>query len=444
MIRDWRIKKLEILRGAGVEPYPARATFPTSDIQEIKENFSKYLNSKKSVGLAGRIMAKREHGGSAFLDLLGGTGKIQIFLAKDKIGADAYGLFSNTVDIGDFIAVSGKAFYTKKKEPTIEADKWEMLVKSLLPLPEKWHGLQDVEERFRKRYLDLLMNPEAKERFKKRTELVLELRKTLQAEGFMEVETPQLQPLPGGATAKPFVTHHNALDTDFYLRVAPELYLKRLLVGGYEKVFEIGRNFRNEGIDHAHNPEFTMLELYWAYQDYLGLMAFIAPCLKKWIPGKWATLTFWDAFKKWAGRDMTGISDEEIDEIYKKEVLAKIKEPTFLTNYPEALMPLAKISPENKKLTESFQLIVNGTEIVKGFSELNDPVFQRAQMKRQEAEYRKGNEEASRLDEDFLEALEYGMPPAAGLGLGIDRLTMLLTDTHNIKEVILFPTMKPR
>ncbi|MDP3762750.1 MAG: amino acid--tRNA ligase-related protein [bacterium] len=438
-LRKIREEKLDLLKKAGVNPYPAKSSFPLSEVAAVKKNFEKHRRSKRPLAVAGRVMAKRAHGGSVFLDIFdgstglttGGSGKLQIFLAKDKLGEKSFALFSSTVDIGDFIAVQGKVFLTKKKERTLEAVKWEILTKSLRPLPEKWHGLQDAEERFRKRYLDLLMNPDVHERFKKRTEVILKLRQMLQAGGFMEVETPQLQPLPGGATARPFVTHHNALDIDLYLRIAPELYLKRLLIGGYQKVFEIGRNFRNEGIDHTHNPEFTMLELYWAYQDYKGLMIFVEKLLKKWLPGRWRTLTF------------SEIITNPTEENYK-EIRGKIKEPTFIIDYPETLMPLAKLKPKNPELTESFQLIVDGVEIVKGFSELNDPIFQRAQMERQEEEHRQGNEEASRLDNDFLEALEYGMPPAAGLGIGIDRLAMLLTETKNIREVILFPTLRPK
>ncbi|KKW18741.1 MAG: Lysine-tRNA ligase, partial [Candidatus Adlerbacteria bacterium GW2011_GWC1_50_9] len=423
-LRKTREEKLDLLKKAGVNPYPAKSSFQLSEVAAVKKNFEKHRRSRRPLAVAGRVMAKRAHGQAAFLDIFDGSEKLQIFLAKDKLGEKSFALFSETVDIGDFIAAYGKVFLTKKKEQTLEAVKWEMLTKSLRPLPEKWHGLQDAEERFRKRYLDLLMNTEVRERFQKRTKIILELRQRLQAEGFMEVETPQLQPLPGGATARPFVTHHNALDIDLYLRIAPELYLKRLLIGGYGKVFEIGRNFRNEGIDRDHNPEFTMLELYWAWQDYRGLMTFVQKLLKKWLPGKWRTLTFSQLVKN------------PTEENYK-EARNKIKEPTFIIDYPEALMPLAKLKPENPKLTESFQLIANGAEVVKGFSELNDPLFQRQQMERQEAEHRRGNEEASRLDEDFLEALECGMPPAAGLGLGIDRLAMLLTETKN--DVITIP-----
>ena len=311
-------------------------------------------------------------------------------------------------------------------------------------MPSVWHGLKDVEERFRKRYLDFLLNPEVKGKIVERSKVVEYLREALCEEGFMEVETPMLQPIPGGALARPFVTHHNALDVDFYLRIAPELYLKRLLVGGFEKIFEIGRNFRNEGIDRDHNPEFTMLELYWAYQDYHGLMVFVENLLRPFIKGEWEKVTFAEIFKRHSGKDYRSVKPQELDEIFKHEVRPKIANPTLVIDYPESIMPLAKFKPGQPDLTESFQLIVKGAEIVKGFSEMNNPAAQREQMERQEKEFRAGNEEASRLDEDFLEALEYGMPPAAGLGIGIDRLAALITKTHAVKEIIIFPTLKPK
>ena len=311
-------------------------------------------------------------------------------------------------------------------------------------MPTQWYGLKDVEERYRKRYLDLILNPEVKEKIISRSKIIETLRQDLAKEGFIEVETPMLQPLPGGALARPFITHHNALNCDFYLRVAPELYLKRLLVAGFEKIYEIGRDFRNEGIDRDHNPEFTMFELYWAYQDWEGLMKFTEKLLKKFIPGKWEKITFEAALKKYAKKDIKKLRPEEIDEIFKKEVRPKIIKPTFVTHYPKFLSPFAKPVEDNPDLTERFQLIVDGMEIVNGFSELNDPVDQRQRMEEQERKYRAGNQEASRLDEDFLEALEYGMPPAAGWGVGIDRLAALVTKSHNVKEIIAFPTLKPR
>lgn len=446
MIRENRLKKLESLRGARINPYPAVPTFPISEIPEIKKNFKKYADSKKNVGLAGRIMAKREHGGSLFLDLSAGFDKFQVFLAKDKIGEKSFSLFSETMDVGDFIAVSGKAFYTKKKEPTIEAAKWEVLAKSLLPLPEKWHGLQDVEERFRKRYLDILMNPAVREKFSLRSRLMAELRNILDKAGYIEVETPILQPIYGGALAEPFKTRHRMLDMDMYLRIAPELYLKRLLAAGFDKIYEIGKNFRNEGIDATHNPEFTTVELYAAYKDAGYLRNFIAGVLEALI-------------KKLLGKHVFEFAGQNIkltkkiptikfphvnDEIFKKEYRPKLIQPVYVVDYPVEMSPLAKSLPGNNKIVDRFQLIVGGIELVNGFSELNDPLEQRRRLEEQENLRKKENKEAHPMDEEFIEMLEYGMPPAAGLAVSIDRLTMLLTDTHNIKEVILFPTMKPR
>lgn len=437
-----RLKKKEALEKLGYDVYPARVK-RTHLISEAVNSFAAFSKQKKKIFITGRVMGWRIQGGVAFADLQDGSGaKLQVVLKKDNLGD--FATLKNNLDIGDFLEVGGTLFKTQKGEKSIEAKNVKIIVKGLRPLPSVWHGLQDVEERFRKRYLDLLLNPQVKEKLINRSKIVEYLRSALDQEGFLEVETPILQAIPGGAKARPFVTHHNALDADFYLRVAPELYLKRLLVGGLEKIFEIGRNFRNEGIDRDHNPEFTMLELYWAYQDYRGLMKFAEKLLKKWIPGKWKTAAFAEIFKKIAGKDWEKVNPEELDEAFKKEVRPKITEPTFVIDYPESVMALAKVKKDNPVLTESFQLIVNGVEIIKGFSELNDPVFQRAQMEKQEKEFRAGNPEASRLDEDFLEALEYGMPPTAGMGIGIDRLAALATKSHSIKEIILFPTLRPK
>ncbi|MDP3901791.1 MAG: amino acid--tRNA ligase-related protein, partial [bacterium] len=365
-----------------------------------------------------------------------------VFLKKDNL--KKFNDIKDTLDIGDFIEIGGSLFKTKKGEKSIEAKSARLITKSLRPLPSVWHGLKDVEERFRRRYLDLLLNPETRKNIASRIKIIDHIRQLLIKEGFLEVETPMLQPIPGGTLARPFVTHHNALDIDLYLRIAPELYLKRLLVGGFEKIFELGRNFRNEGIDRDHNPEFTMLELYCAYQDYRYLMKFVKKLLGKWLPGIWPTITFNDLFKKHTGKNYEDLPLKEMEEIYKKTVRPKITTPTFVIEYPESIMPLAKLKTNNPKLTESFQLIVNGVELVKGFSEMNDPIIQRQQMERQERAFRAGDEEASRLDEDFLEALEYGMPPAAGLGMGIDRLVTLITKSHALKEIIIFPTMRPK
>ena len=488
-IKAFRLKKLEALKAEGVNPYPASPKFALTEIKSVQENFKKSVSSKKTISVAGRILAKREHGGSVFLDLYGGSaslttsGKIQIFLGKDKIGEKSFQFFSSTTDVGDFIAVSGKAFYTKRKEPTLEAKHWQMLAKTTLPLPEKWHGLQDVEERFRKRYLDILMNPEVKERFMLRSHLISGLREILAKDGFIEVETPILQPLYGGALAEPFKTHHRMLNMDMYLRIAPELYLKRLLAAGFNKVYEIGKNFRNEGLDATHNPEFTTIELYEAYRDAKYLKEFIWNLLKKLIlqafhkksfkfagnliklPQKVATITFWQVLERYAmipqvermSRDdlalrarqfgmnpETSDTKEKIaDEVFKKIARSKMIQPVYVVDYPIAISPLAKNLAGSKDSVDRFQLIIGGIELINGFSELNDPEEQKKRFLEQEERRASHDKEAHPMDEEFIEMLEYGMPPAAGLAISIDRLTMLLSDTHNIKEVILFPTLKP-
>ncbi len=436
-----RQKKLKELKKRGVNPYPSKIR-RTHLINEALKNFNKLSLSKKKLFLVGRMMGLRDQGNLIFIDLKDESGKIQAVFKKDNL--KDFKLFKETLDVGDFISIDGPLFKTKKGEKSVEVKEVKIIVKSLRPLPNKWYGLKDTEERFRKRYLDIILNPEVKKTISKRSEIIRSIRETLYKEGFIEVETPMLQPIPGGAKARPFITHHNALNVDFYLRIAPELYLKRLLIAGFEKVFEIGRNFRNEGIDKEHNPEFTMLELYWVYQDWKGLMKFTKKILKKFIKGKWQEMTLTEAFKKYAKKDLKKIKADKIDDVFKKEVRSKIIDPTFLTYYPKSISPLAKSYPKNPELTERFQLIVDGVEVVNGFSELNDPIDQRSRMEEQEKSYRSGNREASRLDSDFLEALEHGMPPAAGLGLGIDRLVALVTKRHNIKEVIIFPTLKPK
>jgi lysyl-tRNA synthetase class 2 len=385
--------------------------------------------------------------------------------------------------MGDFIEIKGVLFKTKKGEKTIEAQDFQILTKSLLPLPEKWHGLKDVEDRYRKRYLDLIFNSEVKKNFETRSEIVREIRNFLERNGFLEVETPILQAIYGGAAAKPFKTHLNALNIDLYLRISLELYLKKLIVGGFEKVYEIGKCFRNEGIDKSHNPDFTMLEFYWAYADYRDLMRFTEEMLKslaKKIGGSlkvewkgkvidfktpWTKIEFAQLLKK-----ETGINIEEIhlealkkeaeklgikvgkgegkteiaDEIYKKTCRDKIWNPTFIIHHPLGTKPLAKSFEKNPKKLANFQLVVAGWELINAFSELNDPLEQRKRFEEQEKMYKKGFQEAQRMDEGFLEALEYGMPPTAGFGMGIDRLVALFTDSHSLREVILFPTMKPK
>jgi len=444
-----RRKKLDELRTAGVNPYPS-GSLRRIFVADALRDFVKLQKLKKSVGISGRVVGLRNQGNILFVDVEDGTGKIQALLKKDELRN--FALVKRTLDIGDFAYASGALLKTKKGEKSLSAKKFEILTKSLRPLPSEWYGLKDVEERYRKRYLDLILNKESREKLTARSQVIADIRKFLDKEGFMEVETPVLQELPGGAKARPFVTHHNALDQDFYLRIAPELFLKRLLVGGFEKIFEMGRVFRNEGIDRDHNPEFTMLELYWAYQDWEGLMSFTEKMLKphlskKYGAKKWPRITYADAFKKFANKKIVPELVEglpTIDDIFKHDVRPHIKEPTFVTHYPKSISPLAKSDPDNSTLTERFQLVVDGTELVNGFSELNDPIDQRERMEEQERRFRAGNVEEPRVDHDFLEALEYGMPPAAGLGIGIDRLAALVMGSHHLKEVILFPTLRSK
>jgi len=386
-------------------------------------------------------------------------------------------------DIGDFIELRGVLFETKKKEKTIKIRDYNILAKSLRPLPEKWHGLKDIEERYRKRYLDLIFNEEVKEKFLKRAEIIKNIREFLQNQGFVEVETPVLQPIYGGARARPFKTHLNALDIDLYLRISPELYLKRLLVGGFEKVYEIGKCFRNEGIDKHHNPDFTMLEFYWAYADYKQLMTLTEKLfvfvLRK-VFGKteieyegrkikfdppWQRIEFLDLLEKYADVKFEELNQESLfkkalqfglkvkkempkaeiaDEIYKKYCRPQIIQPTFIIHHPIGFQPLAKQLRKHPERLANFQLVVAGFELINAFSELNDPIEQKKRFEEQEKLHKKGLEESQRMDKDFIEALEYGMPPAAGFGMGLDRLVALLTNSHSLREVILFPTMKPK
>jgi len=479
-LRKIRLKKLEAIKKAGISVYPEK-TKRTHKISEALASFNSLVKTKKEIILAGRIKSLREHGGSTFLHIEDGTGMIQAFFRKDRIGEKGYKFFLDNFDIGDFIEARGILFKTKREERTLEASDFKMLAKSLLPLPEKWHGLQDVEERFRKRYLDLIFNQEVKKKFELRSKIIKEIREFLEKDGFLEVETPILQPIYGGAKAKPFKTHLNALDLDLYLRIAPELYLKRLLVAGFEKVYEIGRCFRNEGMDRSHNPDFTMLEFYWAYADYKDMMQLtekmFEALLKKIFGGlktnyegkeinfktPWPRVEFselirkhtkinldeinTEALKKEAkklGLESGGEKAEIADEIYKKICRPKIWNPCFVIHHPLGAFPLAKQNEKNLKQTANFQLVAADFELVNAFSELNDPIEQRRRFEEQEKIFKSGFEEAQRMDEDFLEALEYGMPPAAGFGMGIDRLVALLTDSHSLREVILFPTMRPK
>ncbi len=478
-----RTQKLANLQQARIEVYPARVKSKQS-IADVLAKFEVLLAKQNKVSLAGRVRALRLHGGSCFLDIEDGSGKIQIFIKKDLLGDKKYQLLVDNLDSGDFLYFSGKAFATRTGQPTILIDSYNYLAKTLRPIPDDWSGFKDVEARFRKRYLDLIVNDKAKQIFKLRSQVIKNIRDFFEKQGFIEVDTPMLQSVAGGAAAKPFVTHHNALDIDLYLRVAPELYLKRLIVGGFEQVFEIARCFRNEGISLQHNPEFTQIEYYWAYKDYKFLMKFtekfFEQLLKKINDGKLEikngldTINFQAPYPVWDYRqmildhfniDLDKISDAEllelankeglkaeaswgrgrlIDELYKKRIRKKIIQPTFIINHPIELSPLAKKIPDRPKYVERFQLVIKGAEICNAFSEINDPLDQEERFKEQKKLQQRGDDEAMGADDDFVEALRYGMPPTAGLGMGIDRLVMLLADTDNIKEVILFPTLKPK
>ena len=481
-LRKTRLKKLGAIKKSLLNPYPEK-TKRTHKITEALKDFNSIARSKKEIILAGRIKSVRGHGGSAFLDIEDGTGEIQAFLKKDRLGEKGYKFFLNSFDIGDFIELRGILFKTQKGEKTIEVAGFKMLAKSLLPLPEKWHGLKDIEERFRKRYLDLIFNPEIKEKFILRSKIIKEVSNFFEERGFLPVETPVLQTIYGGTKARPFKTHLNALDIDLYLRIAHELYLKRLLIGGFEKVYEIGRMFRNEGMDRSHNPEFTMLDSYWAYADYKDMMKLVEDLftyLLKKLFGKteieyegekikfkppWPRIEFNQLIKKYTKINLDEINEKSLvkkaielgirlekgvgkaeiaDQIFKKLCLPKIWQPTFVINHPLGSFPLAKSIEKDPSKLASFQPIIAGYEIGLCHSELNDPIEQRKRFEEQEKLFKAGFEEAQRIDEDFLEALEYGMPPAAGFGMGIDRLVVLLTDSHSLREVILFPTMKPK
>ncbi|MCI0565965.1 lysine--tRNA ligase [bacterium] len=482
-IREERMKKLALLKEAGMDPYPI-TTRRDFEIREALSSFEILLKRKKKTRLAGRIQSIRGQGGIVFFTFDDGTGRIQGLIKKDDVKEKIFSLFSDTVDVGDFIEAGGVFTVTKRGEKTLAVSEWRMLSKSLRSLPDKWHGLADVEERFRRRYLDILMSSEVRGRFEVRSRLVSALRSYMDGMGFMEVETPILQPLAGGATARPFVTHHNALDTDLHLRIAPELYLKELLIAGMPKVYEIGRLFRNEGIDVTHNPEFTTIEFYEAFADAASHQSFLEkmiPAIVKEVTGKtaityqgkkidfgkkFARVPFADLMRRYAHIDNPiAVRTEELrlaakqlgvvaahaeprekilDGIYKKACREKLIEPTYIIDYPLAFSPLAKKKENNQDLIDRYQLVVGGLEVLNAFSELNDPIDQRGRFLAQEKNRGSGDLEAQPFDEEYLEAMEYGLPPAGGVGLSIDRLSMLLTDTKNIREVIIFPTLRPR
>ena len=480
-----RRTRLEKLRQSGNDPYPARVE-RTHRVQEFLGAFDGMLADKTVVTLTGRMRTIRKHGGLTFAQLEDGSGIVQVALRRDHIGEEAYQFFHDTADMGDFVEAKGTAFVTKTGQQTLDVQSYRIIVKSLLPMPEKWHGLTDTEMRYRQRYLDLIANEQVRNIFKTRSAIVRTIRAYLDRHGCLEVETPILQAVPGGASAKPFITHHNALDADMYLRVAPELYLKRLLVGGYERVYEVARCFRNEGIDHSHNPEFTQVEGYLAYMDYEGLMAFLEEMLREVIracgldpaavPFKeyslnfavaWPRVKFRDAVLAHAKIDIEAFPDRDsiakqaakmgvpvektdshttiIDNIYKNHVRPNIVQPTYLIDYPVEISPLAKRKADDPRYVEMFQLVYGGgVENIKAFSELNDPLDQEERFRVQQEARDRGDEEAQFGDDDYVTALKHGMPPTAGFGIGIDRLAATLTDSHNLKEVILFPTMKPQ
>jgi len=445
MVKE-RMKKIDELRKLKINPYPYsfEKKDSASELQAKYEKLKPEEKTKHKAIVAGRLMSIRLMGKINFASLQDGTGKIQIVIMEDEIGKKQLEFFAKYVDSGDFVGVEGIVFRTKRGELSILAEKIEILSKAVLPLPEKWHGLQDKEERFRLRYLDLITNPEVKEIFKKRSETITALRNFLTEKGYIEVDTPVLQPLYGGATAKPFMTHYNVYDKDVYLRIAPELYLKRLLVGGFEKVFEFARCFRNEGANWSHNPEFTNLEFYQAYIDYNEMMKIVEDLfidVVKKVNGKaeiekdGKKIILKKPFKKVTFKELT--KGKMTDEAFK-EAVKDISEPTFVINHPMDISPLAKKNDD--KTAQRFQLIVGGIEVANAFSELNDPIDQEKRLKEQE---KKRDDEKQRYDEDFVTALKYGMPPAGGCGIGVDRLIMLITGSSSIREILLFPFMKP-
>ena len=477
-IRKTKIKKVEELRKSGVDPYPASSS-RTNSIKEAIDNYDEWKN-KKEITLAGRIMARREHGGSTFFDIDDGSGNIQAYIKEDMVGSDEYKHFQESIDRGDFVEVEGQLKDTKKQEKTIYVNKYRLLTKALLPLPEKWHGLEDVEERLRKRYLDLIMNPEERELFVKKSKFWQATREFLLKEGGLEVDTPVLEQIPGGADAEPFKTHLNALSIDLFLRISPELNLKKLITAGYEKVFEIGRIFRNEGIDREHLQDYTQMEMYWAYYDYEKMME-LTERLFKYIAketlgasshqyqdktvdwnSSWKRYDYYKEFEKHTGLELEKAKEKDlinyakdngidadkhigkgrlIDIIFKKKVRPHLWEPGFLVLPPIDIEPLAKRYPEDPNRVERFQVVAGGTELGKGFSELNDPVDQRRRFEEQAKLGEAGDKEAQRMDEDFVETLEYGMPPTAGFGMS-ERFFAFLMD-RPVREVVFFPLMKP-